>query len=195
MSKITFTDGKLNELVKRYGPPTFLDREEPLFEGLIGSIISQQLSTKAADTIYKRFLALFNNRFPTPKQIIKIDKEKVRGAGISYMKISYMKDIAKAFDEKLIDEEKIKKMDDEEVMVELIKLRGVGKWTAEMILIFNLKRPDIFSLGDFGLRRAIRILYGITDEKEILKLSENWKPNRSIACWYLWQSLDNSPKI
>ncbi len=189
-----FKDKILNKLVKQYGSPTFLDREEPLFEGLIGSIISQQLSTKAADTIYKRFLALFDNRFPTPKQILKIDKEKVRGAGISYMKISYMKDVAKAFDEKLIDEEKIKKMNDEKVMVELIKLRGVGKWTAEMILIFNLKRPDIFSLGDFGLRRAIRILYGITDEKEILKLSENWKPNRSIACWYLWQSLDNSPK-
>ena len=94
-----FKDATLNKLARKYGHPTFLERNEPLFEGLIGSIISQQLSTKAADTIYKRFLALFNGEFPTPKQIIKIDKEKIREAGISYMKISYIKDIAKAFDE------------------------------------------------------------------------------------------------
>ncbi len=190
-----FKDPVIKTLVKKYGPPNFLDREEPLFESLLGSIISQQLSTKAADTIYKRFLALFKGRVPTPRQILNMDKEKIRGAGISYMKISYLKDIAKTFDAKLIDEEKIKKMDDAEVMAELIKLRGVGKWTAEMILIFNLKRPDIFSAGDFGLRRAIRLLYGITGEKEILKLSEKWKPNRSLACWYLWQSLDNTPNV
>ncbi len=190
-----FNDPVIKILAKKYGPPTFLDKEEPLFEGLIGSIISQQLSVKAADTIYKRFLALYKGKVPTPRQILKTDKEKIRGAGISYMKISYLKDIAKAFDDKLIDEEKIKKMDNEEAMAELIKLRGVGKWTAEMILIFNLKRPDIFSAGDFGLRRAIRLLYGITNEKEILKLSEKWKPNRSLACWYLWQSLDNIPNV
>lgn len=186
-------------MVKKYGEPTFLKRDEPLFEGLIDSIISQQLSVKAAGTIYNRFLELFNIKphhgFPTPKQILKMDKEKIRKAGISYRKIEYIKDIANAFDKGLINEEKLKKMKDEEIVVELVKLRGVGKWTAEMILIFNLKRPDVFSLGDFGLRRAIKILYGITDEKEILQLSENWKPNRSIACWYLWQSLDNKPNI
>lgn len=82
-------------------------------------------------------------------------------------------------------------MSNEEVIIELTKIKGVGKWTAEMILIFTLNREDIFSLGDAGLKRAIKNLYGITDEAKILELSENWKPKRSFACWYLWQSLNN----
>jgi DNA-3-methyladenine glycosylase II len=85
-------------------------------------------------------------------------------------------------------------MTDEEVIIELSKIKGVGKWTAEIILIFTLNREDVFSLGDAGLKRAIKNLYGITDGKKILKLSETWKPNRSYACWYLWRSLNNDPQ-
>jgi DNA-3-methyladenine glycosylase II len=187
-----FKDPILKKLYKQHGPHRFEDRTEHLMEELVEAIISQQLSNKAADTIYKRFLALFKKiQFPSAEQILKIDVEKLRAAGMSYSKAGYVKNIAQAFRNKKIEIKKIQKMSDEEVITELTKIKGVGKWTAEMILIFTLNREDVFSLGDAGLRRAIKNLYGLTDEKKILKLSETWKPNRSYACWYLWRSLNN----
>jgi DNA-3-methyladenine glycosylase II len=186
-----FKDPVLNKLYKQYGPHEFEDKSKLLLKELVESIISQQLSIKAADTIYKRFLILFNNNFPTIKQILEIDIEKLRSAGMSYSKAGYIKNIATAFKDKEIEIEKIVKMTDAEVIQALTKIKGAGKWTAEMILIFTLKREDIFSLGDAGLKRAIKNLYKLEDEKEILKLSENWKPFRSHASWYLWRSLEN----
>lgn len=187
-----FNDSVLKKLYKQHGPHKFADKSEHLMKELIEAIISQQLSIKAADTIFSRFLKLFKtDKFPTPEQILKIDIEKLRSVGMSYSKANYVKNIVLAFKDKTIAIEKVKKMTDEEVIIELTKIKGVGKWTAEMILIFTLNREDIFSLGDAGLKRAIKNLYNITDEKKILKLSENWKPKRSYACWYLWQSLEN----
>lgn len=186
-----FKDPVLKKLVKKYPPPNFVDKSEFLFEELIESIISQQLSMKAADTIFARFKNLFGKKFPTPKQVLKMEDEKLRSCGMSFAKVSYVKSVANAFISDLIDIEKIKKQSDEEVIEELTQIKGVGRWTAEMILIFTLNRPDIFSIGDLGIRNAIRNLYGITDKKEILKLSETWKPYRSTACWYLWRSLEN----
>lgn len=110
---------------------------------------------------------------------------------MSYSKANYIKNIATAFLDGEIDVGEIKKMNDEEAIKELTKIKGVGKWTAEMTLIFTLNRDDVFSLGDAGLRRAIKNLYNIEKDKDILKLSETWKPNRSLACWYLWRSLEN----
>ena len=191
-----FTDPILNSLVKKYKAPIFEDRSELLYEELVESIIGQQLSGKAADTIYKRFLKLFNdNKFPTPEKLLKTDDEKLRSAGMSYGKAGYVKNIAQAFKDGDLDVKKLKKMNDEDVKKELTKIKGVGNWTAEMTLIFTLKREDVFSLGDAGLRRAIRNLYKIKKDADILKLSETWKPKRSFACWYLWKSLDNDPKI
>lgn len=187
-----FKDPVLKKLYKKYGPHQFEDRSEKLYEELVESIIGQQLSGKAADTIYKRFLKLFgDNKFPTPQKLLKTDVEKLRSAGMSYSKASYIKNIAKAFKDKEISIEKIEKLSDEEIKKELTKIKGVGNWTAEMTLIFTLKREDVFSLGDAGLRRAIKNLYKIEKEKDILKLSETWKPKRSFACWYLWRSLEN----
>lgn len=188
-----FKDPILNKLIIMYGPPPKReDRSEFLYEELIESIIGQQLSGKAADTIFKRFLSLYpKSKFPKPKVLIDTDTEKLRGAGMSYSKASYIKNIAKAFLDKSLDVKKLQQMSDEEVVTELSKIKGVGKWTAEMILMFTFKRTDVFSLGDAGLRRAIKNLYKIETEKEILKLSQKWKPNRSLACWYLWRSLEN----
>jgi DNA-3-methyladenine glycosylase II len=186
-----FNDSILNNLVKKYKAPNFSDRSEFLFEDLVESIISQQLSGKAADTIYKRFLALFNGKFPSSEQILKLDIEKMRSAGMSYSKANYIKNIVQAFKDKDIDIEKINKMSDEKVIAELTKIKGIGKWTAEMTLIFTLNREDVFSLGDAGLKRAIKNLYNIESDTDILKLSENWKPKRSYASWYLWRSLEN----
>lgn len=191
-----FSDPILEKLRKQHGPHRFEDRSERLIEELIEAIINQQLSGKAADTIYSRFLKLFKvKRFPTPEQILKTNVEKLRAAGMSYSKANYIQNIARAFASGDLNVKKIRQMSDEEVIVELTKIKGVGKWTAEMILIFTLNRKDVFSLGDAGLKRAIKNLYGITNEKEILKLAKTWKPNRSLACWYLWQSLNNTPKI
>lgn len=186
-----FKDPILNKLYKKYGPHKFEDRSKMLYEELVESIIGQQLSGKAADTIFKRFLAIFNNKFPKFDELLKVDIEKLRGAGMSYGKAGYVKNIALAFKDKIIDIEKIKKMSDDEVIETLTKIKGVGKWTAEMTLIFVLQREDVFSIGDAGLRRAIKNLYKLEDTKEVLKLTEKWKPKRSHASWYLWRSLEN----
>ncbi len=192
-----FNDKTLNKLVEKYGPPPKrADRSEFLYEELIESIIGQQLSNKAADTIFNRFLSLFpGNKFPRPEMLLKTGDEKLRSAGMSYGKASYIKNIAKAFVDKTIDVRKLQKIEDAEVIKELTKIKGVGNWTAEMILMFTFGRTDVFSLGDAGLRKAIKTLYKIEKDKEILKLSEKWKPNRSLACWYLWRSLENTPTV
>lgn len=189
-----FKDPILNKLHKKYGPHKFENRSEKLYEELVESIIGQQLSGKAADTIFKRFLKLFGDtKFPTPEKLLKTDVEKLRSAGMSYSKASYVKNIAQAFKNGDLDIKVLSKMSDEDVKKELTKIKGVGNWTAEMTLIFTLKREDVFSLGDAGLRRAIKNLYKIEKDKDILKLAETWKPKRSYACWYLWKSLDNKP--
>lgn len=190
-----FKDPILNKLVKKYKAPNNLkDRTEFLYEELVESIIGQQLSGKAADTIFKRVLALYKgSKFPRPDELLKTDVEKLRSAGMSYSKASYIKNIALAFDKKQLDIKKLRKMTDEKIIKELTKIKGVGNWTAEMILIFTFKREDVFSLGDAGLRRAIKNLYKIEKDKDILALSESWRPKRSYACWYLWRSLENKP--
>ncbi|HXS15483.1 MAG TPA: DNA-3-methyladenine glycosylase [Candidatus Saccharimonadales bacterium] len=219
-----FSDPIMNSLIEKYPAPTFSDRTTSLFEDLIESVISQQLSVKASNTIYKRFKALFiphqgvteagdhqnssstntvsdaslagsdrlDTSFPTPQEILDMPDETMRTAGISFQKISYIKSIADAFLSNLIDIEKIKNMSDEEIIAHLTQIRGIGKWTAEMTLIFTLNRPDVFSLGDLGIRNAIKNLYALTDKEKILQLSEKWKPYRSTACWYFWRSLENS---
>ena len=188
-----FKDPILNKLHKKYGLPTnFKDRTEFLYEELVESIISQQLSGKAADTIFKRFLGLYpKSKFPKPVVLLKTDIEKLRSAGMSYGKAGYIKNIAEAFVKKELDANKLKKLNDEEIIKELTKIKGIGKWTAEMTLMFTFNRPDVFSLGDAGLRRAIKNLYNLDKETDILKLAETWKPKRSFASWYLWRSLEN----
>src|SRR3989344_6730511 len=179
-----FKDPILNKLYKKHGPHEFENKSHLLYEKLVENIIGQQLSGKAADTIFSRFLALFKHgKFPSLDELLKIDVEKLRSAGMSYSKAAYIKNIAKAFKEGSIDIKKIVRMSDEEVIKELTKIKGVGKWTAEMILIFTLKREDVFSIGDAGLRRAIKNLYKIEKDADILKLSEKWKPFRSHASW------------
>ncbi len=207
-------DPILQKLIKKYPPPNFQDRSEFLYENLIESIVSQQLSIKAADTIFGRFKELFDNNtivipvetgiytnrsplksgmttFPTPQQILIKTDDELRAVGLSYQKASYIKSVADAFLSKAVDTKKIKKMSDEDVIAALTQIRGVGKWTAEMILIFTLNRPDVFSVGDLGLRNAITKLYGLTKPHEMLLLSEKWSPFRSTASWYLWRSLEN----
>lgn len=182
----------LRKIIKEYQLQE-LDRESDLFQDLIESIINQQLSGKAAATIFNRFKILFGNKFPAPAQILKMPDEKIRACGISYPKIKYIKGLCQAIVDKNLDIEKIPTLKDEEVIIELTKIKGIGRWTAEMILIFSLKRLDVFSIGDLGLRTAVSRFYKIEREnlKEIEKVSLKWSPFRSLAARYLWRSLDN----
>lgn len=176
-------------------PLTIKPRETNLLEDLVSAIISQQLSTKAADTIYRRFLYLFGGKFPKPLEILDREDQELRGVGISFPKVRYVKGIAQAVIDRSLVLSRIPQLTDEQVVEELVKLKGVGQWTAEMLLIFSLNRPDIFSFGDLGLRRAVSRLYNVPrdDFEAIGRLADKWRPYRSFACRLLWLSLDNQP--
>jgi DNA-3-methyladenine glycosylase II len=168
---------------------------EEYFITLIESITSQQLAVKAADTIFGRFLDLFPDRLPTPERILKLSDEKLRGVGLSRAKTNYIKDLAQKIYDGELELAKLTEMSDEEVIAELTKVKGIGRWTAEMFLIFALGREDIFSAGDLGLINAIKKLYGIekptvaSAKADLEKLTEKWKPYRSFASRLLWKSL------
>jgi len=188
-------DPVMKKLIKQFDLPAWSYNGD-LFLDLIGSIIGQQLSVKAGTTIENRFLDLFPKRKPTPKQILKTPDEKLRKCGMSYGKIKYIKGICTAVIKKQVNFESLREMEDEEIIVELVKLKGVGRWTAEMFIMFCLGRPDIFSFGDLGLKNAVAKHYGIDrdDLKKIEKITIKWSPHRTLACRYLWKSLDNEPK-
>ncbi|MEO8581171.1 MAG: DNA-3-methyladenine glycosylase 2 family protein [Patescibacteria group bacterium] len=167
------------------------------FHRLTREIIGQQLSVKVADVIYKRFESLFHNQPITAEMILKAEDQTLRDIGMSWGKVKYVKDLAAKTKNKELAFEQFTEMSEEEVITELTKVKGIGRWTAEMFLIFNLGREDVFSFGDLGLRRAIEKNYGL-DKDVHVKLMEpivqNWKPYRSYASLALWHSLDNKPK-
>lgn len=184
-------DPVMKKLIKKHGKLE-LNWEADLWEDLVISIISQQLSDKAATTISNRFRKLFGKKFPAPKQVLKIPDEKIRECGLSWSKVAYVKNIAKAMDSADLVMEKLMKMTDEEALRELTKIKGIGIWTAEMTLMFTLQRPDVFSFGDAGLRAAIAKNYkvGREDTAGMEKIAEKWRPHRTLAARYLWKSLE-----
>jgi len=186
----------MQKLIQEHDQPKH-SLSQNLFYDLIDSITSQQLSVKAAATIFKRFLDLFPDSKPLPELILLKSDDELRSVGLSFQKIKYIKGISEAVQSNQINLNNLYELDDQSVIVELTKLKGVGKWTAEMILIFSLSRPDVFSIGDLGLRNAVAKLYGINRDnlEEIEKLSQNWKPYRSLASHYLWRSLNNKPIV
>lgn len=162
------------------------------FLALIELIVSQQLSIKAADTIFGRLKALAPSSELTAQDILKLDSESMRNAGLSWSKVSYVKNVAEYSMKNNSVYKKFISMTDDEIVAELTKIKGVGTWTVEMFLIFTMGRPDVFSLGDLGLRKAIERLYGFKNEQiteQINQISNKWKPYRSIAARYLWKSL------
>ncbi len=169
------------------------NKSEDLFIDLVESIISQQLSIKASDTIFGRFKKLFPKEKITPEKILKISDERIRECGISFSKIKYIKGIATAVIEKQIALENLDKLENEEIINELVKLKGIGRWTAEMFLMFSLGRTDVFSPGDLGLQNAIIKLYKLKRKptaNELIKISSKWSPHRTIASRILWRSLE-----
>lgn len=168
---------------------------EDRFEYLALTILYQQLSTKVADVIAKRFTALFNSGgFPEPRKVLKISDEKLRAVGISWAKVRYIKDLADKIASKQVNLAVLDQLSDEGVIIELTKVKGIGRWTAEMFLMSGLGRPDIFSFGDLGLQTAIKKSYGfknLPSKRTMQRLSKKWSPHRTYAARLLWASLDN----
>lgn len=164
------------------------------FRALIVAIINQQLSGKAADTIRKRFEKLFApKKFPTPKDVLKMPTAKLRKVGLSGMKVSFMKDLARKIQDGTVDFRRMPRWSDGEVIEHLVRVKGIGRWTAEMFLMFSLGRDDVFSYGDLGLRNAIQKLYKLRAHPtaaQAEKITAKWKPYRSLASRYLWASLE-----
>ncbi len=186
-------DNKLKKLIQTVPTEELheLNRDADLREYLVYSIISQQLSTKVAKVIRERFLALFKNKFPTNKAILKMEDEKLRAIGLSYQKLSYIKNIAAFFEEHKLNKKDWSQMDDAEIAKLLTQIKGVGQWTAEMVLMFGLCREDVFSAGDYGIQMAMKKLYkldlqGKELQQKMISISERWRPYRSHACMYLW---------
>lgn len=190
---LTKVDPKLGELIKVINLPVQRKSRRTHFEALVEAIVSQQLSVKAADTIFLRFVALFG-KFPKAEQILQIKDGKLREVGLSYQKISYIKDLATKVLSKDLRLNTLSRLDNEAVITELIKVKGIGRWTAEMFLMFSLVRPDVFSTGDLGLRNAIIKLYKLKKpptEKQLERITKKWSPHRTTASRYLWKSLNN----
>ncbi len=184
-------DPILRAIIERVGPCR-MEFGPPEFESLAESIIYQQLNGKAAVVIFNRFVALAGDPV-TPKGILKLTDEQMRGVGLSKQKTSYLRDMAERAQRGDLDFSKLHTLSDDEVIAHLTQVKGVGVWTAHMFLMFTLRRPDVLPTGDYGIQSAIKKAYRkrkLPNPKQMQKLAKSWAPYRSVACWYLWRSLD-----
>ena len=173
--------------------PVLLKNESEYFERLCRIIVGQQLSGKAASTIYGRFKELFGGKKITPLNVSKLTETKMRNAGMSWSKASFLKDLAKKTMNKEIEYKKLHEMNDEDVIKELMKVKGIGPWTAEMFLMFAIGREDVFSYADLGLRNGMKVVYGlkeVPDAKKAERITNKWRPYRSYGSLGLWHSID-----
>lgn len=193
-------DKKLAKFIVQHEPFT-LQSHKNICLRLCASIMSQQLSTKVAQVLHRRFLELYDGKEPSPEQIVATPFEKLRGIGMSNAKTQYVLNVAQfAIDHKLNDQ-KLQKMSNEEIVELLTQIKGVGKWTVEMLLMFTLGRPDIFSMDDYGIQSAMKKIYKLDDsnkkdfKEKLLKISGKWSPYRTYACLHLWHWKDNPPVL
>ena len=167
------------------------------YGALVRSIVGQQLSVTAARAIYGRLLARFDGRPPTPQEVLADDPEELRAAaGLSRGKVSFLRSLAEHVTDGRLELDRVAELPDDEVVTELIAVKGIGEWSAHMFLMFQLERPDVLAVGDLGVRRAIERAYGLEampNPAELTALAEPWRPYRTTACRLLWRSLDNAP--
>jgi len=190
MKRLMEERGPIDPAIDRRG-----SRPDP-FEAVARAIVGQQLSTKAARSIWEKLIGQFGGETPTPEALLRKRKPTLRKAGLSNAKVEFLRDLAQRVKDGRLDFDRIKDLPDEDVIAALIEVKGVGQWTAEMFLMFHLARQDVVSVGDLGIRRAVQISYGMDDlpgPGELEKLAEEWRPHRTLACLYLWRSLDNTP--
>jgi len=183
-------DKQLKPVIQATAFPVF-KRNRDVYTRLLSSIVSQQLSIKAADTIYRRFLGLFPHDYPDPEQIQELTLSKLRSAGLSKQKSAYIKNVADFALEHGVVYEELQKKTDIEVVEYLTQIKGVGRWTVEMLLMSSLNRKDIFAVDDLGIQQAMQALYKLDTVKkqlreDMLNISSNWQPYRTIVCKYLW---------
>jgi DNA-3-methyladenine glycosylase II len=191
---ISRRDPVLRNLMRRHGPCGLTDSQhtDP-FQALVHAIVSQQLSTKAAATIAARVDGLLDG-LPTPSRVGTVSDVQLRAAGLSGQKVGYLRDLCRRLEDGSVRLDALDRMTDEAVITSLTSVKGIGRWTAEMFLMFRLHRPDVLPVGDLGIVKAIKVAYGLRalpTPARMLRLGEAWRPYRSVACWYLWASLDN----
>lgn len=189
-------DPIMRELVRRYGPCGLAraQHEDP-YRALVHAIISQQLSARASATIERRFDALFGGT-PSAAAVALAPDDALRSAGLSSQKIRYVRDLSERVTTGALSLDLLSELPDEDVIATLVQVKGIGRWTAEMFLMFRLHRPDVLPLGDLGIVNAVKKAYrlrSVPTSARLLRLGEVWRPYRSVACWYLWASLDNVP--
>ena len=176
--------------------PYLLKKRKNVCVRLCASIMSQQLSTRVADVIFRRFLELYDGKEPTPQQILDTPFDQLRGIGLSNAKVSYVQNVAQYVIDHQVDDKRFYKMTNEEIVEFLTQIKGVGKWTVEMLLMFTLGREDVFAVDDLGIQQAMAKVYKLdmTDRKglreKMLKISAKWSPYRTYACFYLWKFKD-----
>lgn len=191
-------DPLLASIIPHIAFPDYGANNNDVYFGLLESIASQQLSVKAADTIFKRFLVLFPGEYPKPELLVETPQETLRGVGLSNQKAQYMRNVAAFFIEHQLFDKDWSSYSDVEVIQLLSSIKGVGKWTVEMILMFVLRRPDVFPIDDLGVRQAMIRLYKVELEgkaqyQRLTEIAEAWRPYRTYACRYLWRWKDNTP--
>jgi len=186
-------DSNLERIIKIVGKYSINIRNDP-FQSLVESIIYQQLAGKAANAIYNRFINYYNNKQITPTLILNSPNDNLKKVGLSNRKIDYLKDLALHVYDGRINLEELPKMNDEEIINKLVNVKGIGRWTSEMFLIFSLGRQDILPVTDLGVRKAIQKVYSLSELPKpniMIEIAKPWRPYRSIATWYLWKSLSN----
>ncbi|MEE8207207.1 MAG: DNA-3-methyladenine glycosylase 2 family protein [Nitrospinaceae bacterium] len=185
-------DPKIARVIQTVGP-FHLKRNRNYFVVLCRSIVSQQISTAAADTIYSRFQKLFDGHAPTPERVAGLKDTPLRAAGLSRQKSAYMKDLIRHFLDGIIRPRQLNYLENEEIIERLTRVHGIGRWTAEMFLIFSLNRLDVLPVDDLGLRVAVQNIYGMRarpDAKRLRAIGEKWNPFETVATWYAWRSLN-----
>jgi DNA-3-methyladenine glycosylase II len=188
---------KMRALISRLGPCT-LKPERNHFAALCGSIMSQQILVKAAEAIYGRFVRLFPRKTPKPAELLKLSDEQIRSAGVGPQKIRYLRDIAAGFLDGRVPVKHLARLGDEELIEHLTQLKGVGRWTAEMYLMFVLCRPDVWPVDDVGLHIGAQQVFGLKKRptpKSLVKLGTPFAPYRTVAAWYLWKSRDGAAEL
>ena len=189
--KLLSKDKYIGPLIKKYGPCKIKKRKKSqYFESLVSEIIGQQLHGKAASTIYGRLEKELGGEV-IPEKILRKRDATLRKCGLSFAKIKYVKDLSSRVKSERLKVEDLDRLSDEEVIEELTKVKGIGRWTADMFLMFSLARPDTFPVGDLGIRNGMKkLLNGKMSEEQMVKFGQRWKPFRTVASWYLWRAVD-----
>jgi DNA-3-methyladenine glycosylase II len=195
------SDPVLAQLIERVGTDGITDRVRGRptdhYGTLVRAIVGQQLSTRAAGAIYGRLIERFGGRTPTPEEVLADEPEELRtAAGLSHAKVAFLRSLAEHVVDGSLDLQKLGRLPDAEVIAELVAVKGLGVWSAHIFLMFHLRRPDVLAVGDLGIRRAMMVAYGLPElpqPAEMEKIAEPWRPHRTLACLFLWRSLQATP--